>query len=98
MLGILEQSAGAEVNIVANNEANLEIVLRVWTSDLGLSVRRPSLLDLEDPIQFPGTLLEPARRDDETIKLVIFVFIGVGFGLRCGCTIRRSGAVVETKI
>jgi hypothetical protein len=81
VLRVLEQSAGAEVNIVANNEANLEIVLRMWTSDLGLSVRRLSLLELEDPVQFPGTLLEQARGDDETIKLVIFIFVGVGFGL-----------------
>ena len=98
MLRILEQSTGAEVNIVANNEANLEIILRMRTNDLGLSVRRLSLLELEDPVQFPGTFLEQARRDDETIELVVLIFIGVGLGLRCRCIVRRSGAVVETKI
>ena len=98
MLCTLEQSTGAELNIVANNEANLEIILRVRAKDLGLSVRRLSLLELEDPVQFPGTLLEQARGDDETIELIIFIFIGIGFRLGCGCTVRRSGAVVETKI
>ena len=34
MLHILEQSAGADVN----SEADFEIVLRMWASDLGLSV------------------------------------------------------------
>jgi len=98
MLRILEQSTWAKVNIVANNEANLEIVLWMWNSDLGLSFRWLSLLELEDPVQFPGTLLEQTRRNDETVKLVLFIFIGVGFRLRCGCTVGRSGAVVETKI
>ena len=36
MLHILEQSAGAEVN----SEADFEIALRVWASDLGLSINR----------------------------------------------------------
>ena len=81
MLGILEQSTGAQVNIVTDNEANLKIVLRMWTSDLGISICRPSLLEFEDPVQFPGTLLEQARRNDETVKLVFFILVSVGFGL-----------------
>ena len=98
MLRTLEQSTGAEVNIIANNEANLEIVLRVRAENLGLSIRRLSLLELEDPVQFPGTLLEQTRGDDETIELIIFIFIGIGFGLGCRCIVRRCGAVVETEI
>lgn len=95
---VLEQSTGAEVYIVANNETNLEIVLRMWASDTGLSLRRLSLLEFEDPLQFPGALLEQSRRDDKTIKLIFFVIVGVGFWLRCRCIVGRSGAVVETKI
>lgn len=53
VLRILEQSARTKVNIVANNEANLEIVFRMWTSNLWLSVRRLGLLEFEDPVQFP---------------------------------------------
>jgi hypothetical protein len=53
----------------------------MWTSDLGLSVRRLSLLEVEDPVKFPGALIEQARRNQKTIKLVLFFFIGVGLGL-----------------
>ena len=98
VLRVLEQSAGTKDNIVANNETNLEIVFRMWTSDFWLSVRRLGLLEFEDPIQFPGTLLEQSRRDDETVELIFLFIVSVGFGLRCGCIIGRSGAVVETKI
>jgi len=86
VLCVLEQSAGAKVNVVANNEADLEIVFWMRTCDLGLSLRRLSLLEFEDPVQFPGTLLEQARRDDNTVKLVFFI-VSVGFWLRCGCIV-----------
>jgi hypothetical protein len=97
-LRVLEQAAGTKVNVIADNETNLEIVLRMWTSDFGLPVRQLSLLELKDPVQFPGALLEQTRGDDKTIKLVLFFIVGVSFGLGCGCVVGRSGAVVETKI
>ena len=78
---VLEQSTGTKVNIVANNETNLEIVFRMWTSDFWLSVRRLGLLEFEYPVQFPGTLLEQSRRDDETVKLVFLFIVSVCLGL-----------------
>lgn len=98
MLRILKQSARTEVNVVAYDKADLEIVLRVWTGNLGLSVHRLSLLEFEEPVQFPGTLLKEARRDDEPIELVILFVVGVGLGLGRGSVVGRSGTIVETKI
>ena len=40
VLHILEQSAGVDINIIANGETNLEIVLRMWASDLWLFASR----------------------------------------------------------
>lgn len=81
MLCILEQSAGAKVDIITNNQADLEIVLRMWASDLGLPFHRLVLLEFEDPVQFPGPLVEQTRRNQKTVKLVFFILIGVGFWL-----------------
>jgi hypothetical protein len=63
VLCILEQPTWAKVDIIANDEPNFEIVLWMWSSDLGLSIHRLSLLEFEDPVQFPGTLVEQAGRD-----------------------------------
>jgi hypothetical protein len=63
MLRILEQSTGAEIDVITNDEANLEIVLGMWAGDLGLPVHRLVLLEFEDPVQFPGTLVEQAGGD-----------------------------------
>jgi hypothetical protein len=52
----------------------------------------------EETTECPGALLEQTRRDDKTIKLVLFFIVGVGFGLGCGSVVGRSGAVMETKI
>lgn len=81
MVCILEESTGAKVDIITNNQANLEIVLRMWASDLGLPFNRLLLLEFEDPVQFPGALVEQTRRNQKTIKLVFFIFVGVGFRL-----------------
>lgn len=63
MLRVLEQSTGAEVDVIANDKADFEIVLWMWTSDLGLSFHWLGLLELQDPIKFPGTFVEQTRRD-----------------------------------
>lgn len=81
MVCILEESTGAKVDIITNNQANLEIVLRMWASDLGLPFNRLLLLEFEDPVQFPGALVEQTGRNQKTIKLVFFIFVGVGFRL-----------------
>lgn len=98
MLGILEQSTGAEVNIVTNDKANFEVVLRMWASDLGFPVHLLILLKFKNPVQLPGTLVEQTGRNQKTIKLVFFIIVGVGFGLRCGCVVGGGRPVMETKI
>lgn len=81
MLRVLEQPTGAEVNIIANDKADLKIVLRMWTSDLGLCVYWPGLLEFKDPVEFPGTFVEQARRNQKTIKLVCFFVVRVSLWL-----------------
>lgn len=81
MLRLVEQSAGAEVNVVADDKADFEIVFRMWTSDLGLSLRRLGLLELEDPVEFPGTLVEQTGRNQKTVELVFIFIVGVGLRL-----------------
>lgn len=82
VLGVGEQSARTEIDIVFDNEARFEIVFGIRGSDLDLTdCQVGPLLGFEYFVQLSSALFgfEHSTRNDEPLQFIFF-FISLSFG------------------